>query len=463
MDATTAQLAEFASVLEAGSLPDSVVEKAKRVIVDTIGCAIGGVGSPPDRIALEIAGQTSGRFAATAFGLPQPTTVELATFANTIATRYLDYNDTYFGPKGGGGHPSDLIPTAIALGQACGASGREVILLATLGYEVLCAFASAVPLRERGWDQGIYTGLAAAIMTGKALDLNMDGLAHAASLAVTAHVPTRQTRAGTLSMWKGAATAEAARNGVFAGVLAAKGMTGPPRPFEGEHGIWDQVSGPFSVGLPDRTDSFVIERTHIKSRPAEYNSQGALDLAVELADEIDPDTVESIRVETYWLTFSEIGREKEKWDPQTRETADHSLPYLLARTLRDGELGLGSFTADKVGEPTLRPLMNKISIAENPDYTARFSAELPVAIEVCMAGGKRLARMSRHPRGHALNPLTELEFNRKFDQLLALRSPADGELGRNLRAQLWRLEAIPDVNTVFCPLAQLDPTMGAPR
>jgi 2-methylcitrate dehydratase len=455
VDRITQQVVDFTAGVDAGMLSDALVHEAKRRAVDALGCMIGALGAEPVAIARGIAAGTTGDYAATALAVPAPTTVEMAVFANTVAVRYLDFNDTYFGPKGGGGHPSDLFPTAFAVAEAGGLGGTELVLLATVGYQVLCTLAATSRIRERGWDQGLYTSAAAAMMTGRALGLDRERLAHALSLAVTPHVPTRQTRAGELSMWKGAATAEAARAGVFAARLAAGGMTGPPLPFEGEHGIFDQVSGPFELDLPVPPEQYVIENAHTKSRPAEYNSQGALDLAVELHREYRPEDIAALHVETYHLGYHEIGREPAKWDPRTRETADHSLPWLIARALVDGDVGLGSFTGELIRDPELRPLMNRITVAENPEFTRRFSADLTVRMTVELTSGERVVRESTHPRGHVRNPMTDAEFDRKFDDLIAARSAADIDVCRAVRDRLWRLDTAGDVSGVFAPLGGL--------
>jgi 2-methylcitrate dehydratase len=256
-------------------------------------------------------------------------------------------------------------------------------------------------------------------------------------------------------MWKGAATAQAARDGVFAARLASRGMTGPPLPFEGEHGIFEQVSGPFDVAFGTDPERFIIQQVHTKLRPAEYNSQGALDLAVALHAEISVDDVERIEVETYHLAYHEIGREPAKWDPQTRETADHSLPYLIARALVDGGITLGSFNADLIRDPALRPLMQKITVAENPDFTERFSAELPVRMTVRLRSGEVLVRETSYPRGHVRNPMDDAEFDRKFDDLLADRPAADAETCRTIRDALWRIEEIDNVAPVLAGLGTI--------
>ena len=455
MEKTTGIIADWVAGLSHGDISPATVHEIKRRLVDSLGCAVGALDSPPYKIARSLASDVTGTLSATAFGLPKPTTVEMATFVNTVLVRYLDYNDMYFAPVGGGCHPSDILPTVLAMGQALGSSGRDVLLATVVAYEVNGALAGTVRLRERGWDQGL-TGVAAAAMAaGKLLGLSREQLGHAVSLAVTPHIPTRQTRAGELSMWKGCATAGAARNGVFSALLASRGMTGPPEPFEGMDGLWQRVTGPFELRLPVRSDSYVIENIHTKFRPTEYNSQGALDLIIEMRGLVSLDEIERIDMETYWLAYSEIGSEPAKWDPQTRETADHSLPYLLGRALIDGDVGLRSFTQDLVLDPKLRPLMSKIHITENKDYSQRFPAELLHKISIRSTSGQTYTREIAHPRGHALKPLSDAEMDLKFDNLVALRGEHDAAICRELRDKLWQIETVPNIAPLIEPLGGL--------
>lgn len=455
MDRVTDMIAVFTDSLGSEILDQAILHQAERRLVDSLGCMIGAVNAEPAVIARSLAAEETGDFAASVVGLRgAASTVGAAVFANTVMVRYLDFNDTYYGPRGGGGHPSDLIPTALAVGEATGASGRETALLIVLGYELMSRLQSTVKLRERGWDQGFYTGLASAMMTGKALSLTRGQLAHAAALAVVPHVPLRVTRAGELSMWKGAATADAARSGVRAARLAGRGMTGPLHAFEGDDGVFAQVSGPFELDLPARPGQWIISQVHTKYRPAEYNSQALLDLAVELREEIDLGAVEAIHVDTYWLAYSEIGSEPAKWDPRTRETADHSIPFLLARALVDGGITSASFTPEKILDPGLRPLMNKITVTENDDYSRRFPAELLVRVTVTTDAGV-IERQAAYPRGHVKNPLSDAELDRKFDDLISGQPDRDQAVARLARQSLWDLSAVDDVGTVMRDLREL--------
>jgi 2-methylcitrate dehydratase len=456
MDKTSRALVDYVEGLDPGKLPEPVLHEAKRRLVDSMGCAIGAVGAPPAAIARSLAGLAAGSLSATAIGLPRRTSVEMATFANTVMVRYLDYNDMYFTARGGGGHPSDLIPTSLAVGQAVGASGAEVLASIVAAYEVNGALASAVRLRERGWDQGLHIVAAGALAAGKLLGLSGEQLGHALSLAVTPNVPVRQTRVGQLSMWKGCATAAAARNGVFAALLASRGMTGPSEPFEGTAGIWEQVTGPFQVEIPVRPGGFAVSEIATKTRPAEYHAQGPLDLMMELRRRVDAAEVERIEVETYWLAWDEIGSQPEKWDPRTRETADHSLPYLLAVALVDGEITQRSFTPERVGDPALRPVMDRIVVTERPEFTERFPGEILSRITIRLRSGRQVSGETAYPRGHARNPASDAEIDAKFSSLAGARPPAEEDRCQALRRELWRLESVGNVAPLLEPLGELD-------
>jgi 2-methylcitrate dehydratase len=455
MDRTTEVISSFVADLTVGRISDSAFRAAAGRLVDSVGCAVAAIDSEPARIVRRLSAMASGSMGATVIGLPQKTTVELAAFSNSCMVRYLDCNDMYFTARGGGGHPSDLISTALAVGEAVGANGAEVLRSVILGYEVNGALASAVWLRERGWDQGLNVVAAASMMAGALFGLTTEQLGHALSLAVTANVPVRQTRVGHLSMWKGCATAGAVRNGVFAALMAREGMTGPPSPYEGASGIWEQVTGPFEIELPVAPGTLVVEDIHTKMRPAEYNAQGPIDLMLELRPLVRLEEIEAIEVDTYYLTHHEIGSDPAKWAPTSRETADHSLPYLLAVALLDGEIDQRSCSPERIADPAIRPLLAKIQIRERPEFTARFPAELPNEIRIRTTGGETVTRAGSFPRGHRKNPITDAELDAKFDRMTALRTGRDIDVCQSVRDQLWALWDVPSIDLVMRPLGTL--------
>jgi 2-methylcitrate dehydratase len=232
-------------------------------------------------------------------------------------------------------------------------------------------------------------------------------------------------------------------------------MTGPPQPFEGASGIWEQVTGPFELQLPVRSDEYVVEDVHTKTRPAEYNAQAPIDLVLDARPAVAIDEIEAVELETYHLAYHEIGMDAAKWDPRTRETADHSLPYLLAVALVDGHIDEQSCAPERVLDPALRPLMQRISIRERPEFTERFPAELRARLVIRMADGTDVVRETSYPKGHRSNPLTDAELDDKFERMVGDRSAADGERCARLRAELWAFGDVKDVGDVMRPLGAL--------
>ena len=295
VDKTTQVLASYVASLEFKHLPADAVRQIKKTLIDTIGCGIGGYSSEPASIARRIAAGNTGQPPASILGSGTLTSMEMAAFANTAMVRYLDCNDTYISK--GSGHPSDMIPACLAVAEARRASGRDTLVAIAAAYEVFTALADVVALRERGWDQGIYVVLGSAAGAAKLLGLTTEQIGHALAIAVSGNVATRQTRSGELSMWKGCATAAAARAGVFSALLASEGMTGPTAAFEGRHGVWDQVTGPFDLGrLGGEGVAFGIERTNLKFFPSEYHSQAPLWIALELRKKVRVEQIAAIKL-----------------------------------------------------------------------------------------------------------------------------------------------------------------------
>jgi 2-methylcitrate dehydratase len=368
--------------------------------------------------------------------------------------RYLDCNDTYVSK--GSGHPSDMLGACLAVADAHRASGADTLLAIAASYEIFTALADVVALRDLGWDQGVFVVLGAAAGAARLMRLTADQTAHALAIAITANIPTRQTRAGELSMWKGCATAASARAGVFAALLAGKGMTGPAAAFEGRHGLWEQVTRPFEIGaLGGGGTPFGIERTNLKFFPSEYHSQAPLWIALELRKKIRVEDIESIDVQTYYLAFSEIGSEPEKWNPQTRETADHSLPYLLAIGLVDGFVSAESFSDARIRDPALRGLMQRIRVSENEAFTREFPSKLMTRIEVTTRSGQRLVEMASYPKGHARNRMSDADIESKFAGLT--RGVLAPDVSDALVQALWKIDQAKDVSTVLAPMLRIEP------
>jgi 2-methylcitrate dehydratase len=413
MDTLACTLARWAAQLSFGDLPQRTVHEVKRRVLDSIGCALGAYRSAPAVIAREVALSAADAPGSTVWGTTQRSRPELAAFANGAMVRYLDYNDTYLSLEPA--HPSDNIPAAAAVAQAAGLRGTDLILAAVIGYEVQCRQCDAASLRAHGWDHVVYGALSTALLAGKLWGLDEDRLEHALGLAGVCNIATRQTRTGQISMWKACAFSNAARNGIFAADLARRGMTGPHEIYEGPKGIFNQLTGPFSLTLG--RDDFMIDRTYIKFWPAEYHGQSAIDAMLQLRPEIGGRPVKSIRIDSFEAAVSIIGSEPEKWRPTSRETADHSLPYCVAVALLDGDVTLNSFDEPRLADPRILDLLDKTTIAEDPALNEGYPEGIPNRLTVTLEDGTVLDKRVDFPRGHARNPMTDDEVVAKFRRL----------------------------------------------
>jgi 2-methylcitrate dehydratase len=411
------RLARYSCELSYRNFSSKTVHEIKRHLIDTLGCALGGWNAQPSRIARAAAQSVRLRAGATLLGSAWKTTPDLATFANGTAVRFLDYNDTYLSKEPA--HPSDNIAAALAVAEVSGAGGERLIEAILLGYEVQCRLCDAAALRPRGWDHVVYGAFSTALVAAKLWKLSEAETCHALGLSGTSNYALRQTRVGELSMWKAAAFANTARNGLFAVSLAQLGMTGPAPIFEGEKGMMQVVSGSFDLLPLPQEGPFKILETYIKYFPVEYHAQSAVEATLRLREqlkEINPDRIDKIVVRTPEVSHEIIGRDPEKWHPKMRETADHSLPYCVAVALLDGVVGLRQFDPERISDPKLHSFMKRIQVVPDPELSAAYPEAIPNTVEL-RVGGKVYSERVDHPRGHPKNRMTDTEVEAKFRRL----------------------------------------------
>jgi len=390
-------------------------------------------------------------------GAPHRTPPDLAAFVNGTLARYLDFNDTYLSLEPL--HPSDVILPLLALAELRHLSGAALITAIAIAYEIGVNLCDAASLRQHKWDHVNYIAIAAAAGASKLLGLSPHATEHALSIATVPHASMRQTRTGALSMWKGAAAANSSRNAIFATLLAEKGMTGPFEPFEGEMGFCQLLThGPFDLS---KLDSLVKQQpphrildTYIKKYPVEYHAQSAVDAALQLYRQIKEmaghhkdDGLQSIHIDTFKAACEIIAEDPAKWQPKTRETADHSLQYITIVALEDGEITQRSFDPERIRSPRTQELLaHHTTLAEKPELTAGYPDGIPNTITVTLSDGRTLAQQVRYPRGHARNPMSDDEVFAKFESNVA------GRLSRQkmmaLREAVWSLDTCADVATL---------------
>lgn len=430
MDSLTEKLCSFISQLSFDRLPAAAVHEVKRRLLDSYACSLGAWEAAPPKIARQLAGEvTTSGGSATVWGTSYRTTPDLAAFANGVMTRYLDYNDTYLSLEPA--HPSDNIPALVAVAQACGAHGRELIAAIVAAYEIQCRFCDAASIRARGWDHVVYGAVSVAGAAGMLWGLSGESLAHAIALGANPNVAMRQVRVGQLSHWKGCSFANAARNGVFAADLARRGMTGPADIFSGAMGFFKQVSGQMDPVFWTGQGEPMILGTYIKFWPAEYHSQSSIDAALQLRPKVgDWTRIKKIDIDSFDAAVDIIGSEPEKWHPTSRETADHSMPYCTAAALVDGDVTLATFDEQRISDPKLHDLLQKVAIHRNAELTAGYPDGIPNRVRVTMADGQTHELLVKYPRGHAKNPMTDEEVVGKFRRL------AEGKLSTQRQGQV---------------------------
>ena len=371
------------------------------------------------------------------------TTPELAAFANGVMIRYLDLNDA---TGSGGGHPSDAFAALLAVADHHRTDGRTFLVASIIVYELYLGFFAGVRIRNKGWDHVVYTALGAAAGIAKLLGLDHKSTANALSLALTPNMALEVVRRGQLSMWKGCAGGNACRNAVFAADLAAQGMTGPDTVFEGEQGVWN-AAGKFEwPALPGPHGHYRVDETQIKIYPCEYHGQSPIEAMLAIRTGIDPREVEAIIVRTYWFAWSEIGSEPEKWNPTTRETADHSIPFLVSAALLYGWVDAATYAPERMFDPQLRTLISRVQVIYDKELDKLQPQSVPCRLEVLLRNGERKFSNIDHPLGHVRNPASDADIERKFRGLNNGLLPAR-RVSRLLNA-CWNLEALEDVSAV---------------
>jgi len=276
-------------------------------------------------------------------------------------------------------------------------------------------------------------------------------LAHAVSIALNDHIPMAQTRVQMLSDWKGLSDAEASRNAVFAARLARNGLTGPAPIFEGQSGFFRQVSGPATIDVRSfggRGIEFRINRCSLKRYPAVIYTQTAAVAGIEIAKRVGPlDRITTLEIATTRRGYQRTGSEIEKWSPQTRDTADHSLPYITARAMFDGDITNKAFEPHMFRDPKILEFMKKITVKEDPALTAMQGNAAPTRITAILQDGEHISHEVDYAPGFPRNPMSRSEIEQKFRGNVGHRWT--GEQTSNVLHALWNLEQEENITTLL--------------
>ena len=433
-------------------LPADVVHQTKRVLLDTIGCALGGHDSEAVRAIEAVISEAGHPEKATVFGSGLCTSSINATLANGAMVRYLDFNDTAFIIQGEiyrtGYHPSEVIPLILALGEERRLSGREVITSINLAYDLSLSFLEGVSgagMEKRGWNGDTRGAFIMPLVAGRILGLSEDEMANAVGIAGSCHAVfgILDTPAEEYTMTKNIRFPTMASASILAAQLAKKGFTGPRSILEGHDGFAEVImGGEYNCGkLLEFKGRFTIRETCIKSIIADFSSHGHLTATLILAREndIQPEDVAAIRITTSKRCAEHTGDPVKKY-PKNKETADHSSYYLTAIAILDRQIGPAQFTPEKYSDPRVLGLIDKVELVGDPSLDRYRPAGIS---EITLKNGRTLKARVDHPRGHARNPMTDAEIVEKFESMAAPYMA--GERRKKIIDTIFALEQIEDI------------------
>lgn len=402
-----------------------VIHEVERVLLDSLACALGATYSPSVRAARAWAKRIAGSPSATMLGTGEKSSALGAAMVNCTMVRDLDLNDTYFSRNPA--HNSDNLGACLAVGEAEGASASDVVDSILIAFEVqmrACEFTSKSFFKETGWDQTTLVTLASAAATGVLLHLDQPRMAHA--LAIAGCYPgIGEMRVGRISMMKAASAGLAATRGIEAAYLAAEGMTGPREVFEGRRGMaklmlgecdWDLLAAPFG--------EWRLPRTCLKRYPAAYIIHSSIDLALDLRREhhLVTGDIDSVTVEAFgWLLEDMVNGMggTSRYEIDSRETADHSLPFCVAVSLVDGEYGLRQLNEKRWEAPEVREMMRKMRFIHDRRMDERFPPDRPSRLTIVTRDGRKLVKEVPYPKGDYRAPFSDEEIADKFRSLSA--------------------------------------------
>jgi 2-methylcitrate dehydratase len=425
-------LARFVAARSWSDLSASARDALKVRMLDSLGCALGALDALPVEAVRANIREFGGRPLCTLIGGGR-TAPDRAALYNGALVRYLDFNDSYFAP-GETCHPSDNLAPVLAAAEYANASGRDLLTAIAVAYQVQCRLADEAPVRAKGFDHTTQGAYAVAAGAAKALGLNESETANAVAIAGTALNALRVTRTGTLSQWKGMAYPFTAFGALEAVFLAAGGITGPLEVFEGNKGFIDSIAGPFEIDWGSE-DLERVRRTFLKRYNAEIHSQSALEAILELreAHGLNPGDVERVDLDTFQAAYDIIGGGEEgaKKEIRTKEQADHSLPYLLAVALLDGQVMPEQFAPDRIVRPDVQKLLRRVEVHPAADLSARFPAEHACRVRVQLFGGAILAAEKSDYEGFVTRPMSWERAGQKFERLAGPRVGAELLAGLN--------------------------------
>lgn len=362
----------------------------------------------------------------------------------------MDYNDIYW--KQDPSHPSDIFPAAIACCERARSNGKELIVGLVLGHEFEMRFCEAAfpGIRERGWHHATLTAFVSPIVAGRALRLTSEQIQHAIGISASRHCTLGAVTAGKLTMMKNTVDPLATQSGVLAALLAEKGYTGPEHVIDGKEGLTQVFKPEWKLNLLTEGlgESWRITQCGMKAFPTEALTHTPISAVLDLvkANDLHPDQVEKIQIRSL-ARAADILSDPSKYDPRTKETADHSLPYVIAAALVDRQVTPAQFTMQKILDPKIREQLRKVEVVADPEIEKVFPALQRVIVQIHTKDGHSYSKQLDFPKGDPRNPLTNAEIEEKFSAL------SDGvittQTQKKVKDAIWNLERVDSISDLM--------------
>ncbi len=446
----TAKMSRWAAGLTYPQLSQEAVYQAKRFLLDSVGCALGGYQQHDVKIALEVLDEIAGRGPATVIGTGKRIDAVSASLANGLMIRCMDYNDIYW--KQDPSHPSDIFPAALAGCERAKSDGRELIVGLVLGHEFEMRFCEAAfpGIRERGWHHATLTAFVSPIVAGRALHLGWEQIQHAVGISASRHATLGAVTAGKLTMMKNTVDPMATQSGVLAALMAEKGYTGPEHVVDGKEGLTHCFGPSWKLNLltDGLGESWRITQCGMKAFPTEALTHTPISAVLDIvkSNDLKPEQVEKVQIRSL-ARAADILSDPSKYDPQSKETADHSLPYVIAAAIAERQVTPVQFEMKKIMDPTIRAQLKKVEVVADPEIEKVFPALQRVIVNLTTVDGQTFTKQLDYPKGDPRNPLTDAEAEEKFAAL------AEGVLSdgaqKKLKNAIWNLEKLGSVSKLM--------------
>jgi 2-methylcitrate dehydratase len=418
MNTRVEDLAQFVAATHWDDISTPAREQLKLRVLDSVGCALGALGAEVPAMVRTQVDDFGGEPLCTLVGGGW-SAPDRAALYNGALVRYLDFNDSYVAPDETC-HPSDNLAPVLAAAEYAGADGSNLLTALAVAYQVQCRLSAVAPVRAKGFDHTVQGAYAVAAGVSRALGLDATRTAHAIAIAGTSLNALRVTRTGTLSHWKGLAYPAMASGATSAAFLAMRGVTGPRAVFEGNKGFVDAIAGPFEMDW-SREDLESVRGTILKRYNAEIHSQSALEAVLELRAQhgLSGADVERVELDTFQVAFDIIGggEEGDKRRVTSKEEADHSLPYLLAVALLDGQVLPEQYLPERIRRADVQGLLRRVDVRPDRELSSRFGAAHPVRLRLHLRDGATLTREQSDWEGFHTRPMGWDAATAKFDRL----------------------------------------------